>query len=266
MGSYNTIGVLRGPSSPSVAKADEASPELSVNATELSALDALQMLLDIVGLIPGLGAPADILNAIISGARGDWLGAGLSVVGVVPAAGEAATAGKIAKNADRYAAGVAKVADDVLPHLPAKVQDTLRPVIEAARRKIDELGGRKPAQTPVQKEAPKARSEGKDGQKVKPKKDGPCDHLRQGSGTGPYRGGAHGKTSKPRNDQKDSHHMPADDASPIARDDGPAIQMHPDDHGITSSNGRGGLAARVPKATGTDDCQRQMARSDAHRD
>lgn len=68
---------------------------------------------------------------------------------------------------------------------------------------------------------------------------GPCDHLRQGSGKGPYRGGAHSKTSKPANDGKDSHHMPADDTSPLPRRDGPAIQMDPKDHGNTASNGSG---------------------------
>jgi hypothetical protein len=164
---YNTLGALKGPSPPSAVKADEASPEIVVTAPELSKLDALQMLLDVIGLIPGLGAPADIVNAIISGARGDWLGAGLSLVGVVPVAGEAATAGKIAKNADRYAAAVAKVADEVLPHLPARVQDKLRPAIDAARKKIDELGGKAPKKEP--QAPPKAKQEGADGQKVKPR-------------------------------------------------------------------------------------------------
>lgn len=237
MGNYNTTGILKGPSGPSAAKAEEASPEIVVTAQEISKLDALQMLLDVIGLVPGFGAPADILNAIISGARGDWLGAGLSLFGVVPVAGEAATAGKIAKNADKYAAAVAKVADEVLPHLPAGVQDQLRPAIEAAKKKIDELGGR---QTKAASSAtPKAKGAGGgSGEKVKKRKPGPCDHLRQGSGKGPYRGGAHGKTSKPRNDQKDSHHMPAKDASPLSHDDGPAIQMDPKDHGRTSSNGQ----------------------------
>jgi hypothetical protein len=85
-GNYNTTGVLKGPSGASGARADEASPEIVVTAAEISKLDALQMLLDVVGLIPGLGAPADILNAIISGARGDWLGAALSLFGAVPVA------------------------------------------------------------------------------------------------------------------------------------------------------------------------------------
>ena len=83
---------------------------------------------------------------------------------------------------------------------------------------------------------------GKDGFKVLGKKTaGPCDHLRKGSGEGPYRGGAHGQVSKPTGDQKDSHHMPADDASPLQRNDGPAIQMDSADHRRTSSNGNQGL-------------------------
>lgn len=79
------------------------------------------------------------------------------------------------------------------------------------------------------------------GNTSKGKKKGPCDHLKQGSGKGPYRGGAHSKTSKPKNDGKDSHHMPADDVSPLKRGNGPAIQMDPADHRRTSSNGNQGL-------------------------
>jgi hypothetical protein len=171
-GNYNTTGILKGPSGTAAAKADEASPEIVVTAQSISKLDALQMLLDVVGLIPGFGAPADILNAIISGARGDWLGAGLSLFGVVPVAGEAATAAKIAKNADRYAAAVAKVADEVLPMLPARLQDKLRPAIDAARKKIDELGGKAPKKEP--EPPPKAQDGPGDGKKVKPKKKMKC--------------------------------------------------------------------------------------------
>jgi hypothetical protein len=98
------------------------------------------------------------------------------------------------------------------------------------------------AQTPsqVKKQAKKDGGDGEDkppgkGRRQEP---GPCDHLKQGNGKGPYRGGAHGKTSKPANDGKDSHHMPAKDASPLAINDGPAIQMDPTHHGRTSSNGQ----------------------------
>jgi hypothetical protein len=36
--------------------------------------------------------------------------------------------------------------------------------------------------------------------------------------------------------------MPADDASPLKRNEGPAIQMDPNDHAQTSSNGQNGRA------------------------
>ena len=53
-------------------------------------------------------------------------------------------------------------------------------------------------------DAGKATGKGGKNTTVKGRKKGPCDHLRQGNGTGPYRGGAHSKTSKPSNDGKDS--------------------------------------------------------------
>lgn len=111
-----------------------------------------------------------------------------------------------------------------------------RPKPKASEKPVE------PAQTPsqVKKQARKEAGEGDDkppgkGRRQEP---GPCDHLKQGNGKGPYRGGAHGKTSKPVNDGKDSHHMPAKDASPLSINDGPAIQMDPTDHARTWSNGQ----------------------------
>jgi len=180
MGSYNTTGVLQKPAA-SAGKAEDANAAVKVETMEISKLDALQMLLDVVGLIPGLGAPADILNGLISVARGDWIGAGLSLIGVVPIAGEAAVAGKIAKNADRYAAGVRKVADEILPHLPEGVQRKLRDAIEKAEAKIDELAGKEAKPKAKPDEAPKAKDEGDDGFKGKPKPKPKCGQ------TGPYK-------------------------------------------------------------------------------
>lgn len=89
------------------------------------------------------------------------------------------------------------------------------------------------------KDVKKASSKGSGGKVDGPKHRGPCDHLKQGSGKGPYRGGAHSKTRKPVNDGKDSHHIPAKDANPqLHPNDGPAIQMDPKDHARTSSNGQ----------------------------
>ena len=42
--------------------------------------------------------------------------------------------------------------------------------------------------------------------------------------------------------------MPADDVSPLKRNDGPAIQMDPDDHALTSSNGQNGRVGRRYRA------------------
>lgn len=54
-----------------------------------------------------------------------------------------------------------------------------------------------------------------------------------------FGGGAHGCTKNPSGDGLDSHHMPADAASPLPRDMGPAIRMEPADHRRTSSYGVG---------------------------
>ena len=62
-------------------------------------LDALQLGLDLLGLIPGAGEPFDLLNAGVSAARGDYVGAGLSLAAMVPIAGMAATAGKAGRRA-----------------------------------------------------------------------------------------------------------------------------------------------------------------------
>lgn len=180
MGSYNTTGVLQKPAA-SAGRAEDANAAVKVETMEISKLDALQMLLDVVGLIPGAGAPADVINGLISAARGDWLGAGLSLLGVVPIAGEAAVAAKIAKNSERYTAAVRKVADEVLPHLPEGVQRKLRDVIEKAEAKIDELAGKEAKPKPKPDEAPKAKDEGDDGFKAKPKPKPKCGQ------TGPYK-------------------------------------------------------------------------------
>lgn len=61
-------------------------PELDLNE---AAMDWVQGGLDVVGLIPGAGEPADAVNALISLARGNPLEALLSAVSMIPAAGDA---------------------------------------------------------------------------------------------------------------------------------------------------------------------------------
>ena len=94
---------------------------------------------------PALGAPADVLNGLISAARGDWLGAGLSLLGVVPVAGEAATVGKIAKNSEKYlnaltgGHGQGDSASACFGRHASWKRPSRQPV-----SKIDEIAGKKP--------------------------------------------------------------------------------------------------------------------------
>jgi len=65
----------------------------------------------------------------------------------------------------------------------------------------------------------------------------------EGCGGGPFRGGKHGQTKAPSGDGLESHHMPADSTSPLPTDQGPAIQMAPEDHRRTASHGRSASSA-----------------------
>lgn len=57
--------------------------------TEESWVDYLQLALDVVGLIPGFGDIADIINAAISFGRENWLEGFLSLIGAIPVVGSA---------------------------------------------------------------------------------------------------------------------------------------------------------------------------------
>lgn len=60
-------------------------------------LDRVQTTLDIAGLAPGIGEPADVINAIISAGRGNWVDAGLSATSAIPFLGWGGTTAKFIK-------------------------------------------------------------------------------------------------------------------------------------------------------------------------
>lgn len=66
---------------------------------------------------------------------------------------------------------------------------------------------------------------------------GACAALACQPPVGRFRGGAHGCTRQPPGDGLDSHHMPANSATAMPREMGPAIQMLPTDHQQTASYG-----------------------------
>jgi filamentous hemagglutinin len=66
--------------------------------------------LDVLGLVPVFGEPADAVNGIYYALEGDKLNAGLSMAAIVPGAGAAATGGKLSKRAAQLAADAKKAA------------------------------------------------------------------------------------------------------------------------------------------------------------
>lgn len=100
--SGNTVGRLIGETAPSTLPAVHANPPIEAETEEegitgAQVLDAIQIGLDVIGLLPVVGEAADIINAGISFARGDYIGAGLSLAAAIPFAGWGATAGKAIK-------------------------------------------------------------------------------------------------------------------------------------------------------------------------
>ncbi|MEK4114930.1 contractile injection system protein, VgrG/Pvc8 family [Paenibacillus sp. FSL W8-0919] len=57
-------------------------------------LDGVQLVLDVAGMVPGIGEIADLANAAIYTARGDYTNAALSAAAAIPFAGWAATGAK----------------------------------------------------------------------------------------------------------------------------------------------------------------------------
>lgn len=74
-----------------------------------SILDGVQLALDAAGMVPVLGAVPDLINASISVLRGDWVGAGLSLVAAVPGVGDVVGGAKIAYKGAKIASKSIKV-------------------------------------------------------------------------------------------------------------------------------------------------------------
>jgi RHS repeat-associated protein len=90
----------------------------SVNELDVEgALDNVQTGLDVAGMIPVAGEALDLVNAGISAARGDTVGAALSLAAMAPIGGQAASVGKLTVKYGDEAAAVLAHADAVVPAL-----------------------------------------------------------------------------------------------------------------------------------------------------
>ncbi|MBK8256728.1 MAG: hypothetical protein IPK82_29160 [Polyangiaceae bacterium] len=109
------------------------------------ALDAVQAVLDVLGLIPGLGEIADGVNGLISLARGEYVAAGLSFAAMIPFAGWVATGGKFTRTAHRYGDEAVEVASAVVRHgdeAASAVASTVRVGDDAGAAIGPEIGAR----------------------------------------------------------------------------------------------------------------------------
>ena len=86
-----------------VAKAEQDEVVEQQKLSPEQILDGIQLALDVAGFIPGFGAIADLTNAAISACRGDWAGAGLSLIAAVPGIGDAAAGAKMARKGVKMA-------------------------------------------------------------------------------------------------------------------------------------------------------------------
>jgi RHS repeat-associated protein len=75
-------------------------------------LDKLQAILDVAGLAPGVGTPADVTNSAISAGRGNWKSAAINLAGVVGAdLIKVAKLGKLTEAAEALERTAAKVGE-----------------------------------------------------------------------------------------------------------------------------------------------------------
>ncbi|RRJ54792.1 RHS repeat protein [Paenibacillus oralis] len=94
--------------------------------------DKVQMGLDVLGMLPGVGAVFDVINAGISLARGDFVGAGLSLVCMIPGVGDAFGAARLAgKAASKIGKAVMKVGGEKILKLGKSQMDK---VLTAAKK------------------------------------------------------------------------------------------------------------------------------------
>jgi len=135
----NTQGRVNGETPASGESAEAANPPVESETpaeddTGDKVLDSLQSGLDVVGLIPGVGEIADLANAGISLARGDYAGAALSAVAAIPFVGWLGTAGKAARQGTTIAAEATAKAAKEAAEKKAKDESQKKAKEEAARK------------------------------------------------------------------------------------------------------------------------------------
>lgn len=142
----NTLGRVVGETASTKVPAKAANPPIEAETEEEDitgeqVLDGIQLGLDVVGLIPVVGEAADIISAGISLARGDYVGAGLSLLSAIPFVGYAGSAGKAARYGAKMAEASGKAAKEAADKAAKEAAD--KAAKEAAEKKAKEEAARK---------------------------------------------------------------------------------------------------------------------------
>ncbi|HEX6498205.1 MAG TPA: DNRLRE domain-containing protein, partial [Micromonosporaceae bacterium] len=124
--------------------------------------------LDAAGMIPVVGAVADVANGVWYAAEGDWLDAGLSFAGAIPVIGDAAIGARYAVKGAKYAVEGAEAAKDLVHgaeaaedvYKDAKAADRLANEAKEARQAKEAQAAREAAARKAKQEAA-ARAEAK---------------------------------------------------------------------------------------------------------
>ncbi|GIW98761.1 MAG: hypothetical protein KatS3mg111_2094 [Pirellulaceae bacterium] len=104
--------------------------------------DKVQLGLDVVGCIPVIGEAADGVNGVISLARGDHVGAGLSFASMIPVYGDAiGKGGKLARYAAKYGDEAAEAGKRVVDNAPRGIGAVDEAAELAAQQSLTALQG-----------------------------------------------------------------------------------------------------------------------------
>lgn len=122
---------------PAVKKAAQATTKVVKNAVKpKNLLDTLQVGLDLIGLIPGVGEVADGVNGLIYLARGDKVNAALSFGAMIPIVGWAATGGKFVKKGAGVVKSVTEGVQNVLKGPVGRVVDQAKKQVANVKTQI----------------------------------------------------------------------------------------------------------------------------------
>ncbi|MBP0714327.1 hypothetical protein ABXK61_13490 [Burkholderia sola] len=188
----NTQGRVNGEAPASGKAAEDSNPPVEAKTgkevdTGDKMLDGLQTTLDVVGLVPGVGEIADLANAGISLARGDFVGAGLSLVSAIPFAGWLGTAGKVGRRGAKAAEEASARATKEAAERAAK-EAAEKKARDAAQKKAKEEAEKKAADEAA-KNAQKKKNlggKGKGRKKLKCGEYGKYGELKKKNGKGKF--------------------------------------------------------------------------------